>query len=133
MSNQSLMAQLSQKNPFDAMILGNGGDPKPVLHNALLMLRNDDRWEGVLAFNEFTRQVVTLKPAPWQEEAGAAWTDTDDSRTANWLQGERVLVHTSIAAEAVRTVAKDNPFHPVREYLSGLKWDGKPRLNTWLT
>lgn len=28
--------------------------------------------------------------------------------------------------------AKDNAFHPVREYLSGLEWDGTPRLDCWL-
>jgi len=29
--------------------------------------------------------------------------------------------------------ARRNSFHPVREYLDGLKWDGKKRIDTWLT
>jgi predicted P-loop ATPase len=29
-------------------------------------------------------------------------------------------------------VARDNGFHPVREYFEGLRWDGTPRLDTWL-
>jgi predicted P-loop ATPase len=29
-------------------------------------------------------------------------------------------------------VATENSVHPVREYLEGLTWDGKPRLETWL-
>jgi predicted P-loop ATPase len=28
--------------------------------------------------------------------------------------------------------ARRNSFHPVRNYLEGLKWDGVPRLDTWL-
>lgn len=33
---------------------------------------------------------------------------------------------------AIRLMAMQNAFDPVREYLDGLKWDGTPRLDTWL-
>ena len=32
----------------------------------------------------------------------------------------------------VRAAARRNRFHPVRNYLSGLRWDGLERLDTWL-
>ena len=35
--------------------------------------------------------------------------------------------------EAVQAVAYENRFHPVLEYLEGLKWDGTERLSGWLT
>lgn len=35
--------------------------------------------------------------------------------------------------EVLEKMCREGPFHPVREYLDGLpKWDGKPRLDTWL-
>ena len=37
-------------------------------------------------------------------------------------------VGANIAADAIMKVAADNPIHPVREYLDGREWDGKPRL-----
>jgi predicted P-loop ATPase len=34
--------------------------------------------------------------------------------------------------DAIHKCARDRAFHPIRDYLDGLKWDGKPRLRTWL-
>lgn len=34
---------------------------------------------------------------------------------------------------AVEKYGQDNAFHPVKDYLEPLEWDGKPRLNRWLT
>ena len=39
----------------------------------------------------------------------------------------------NIAAQAVQTVARDRSFHPVRQYLESLKWDGVERLDSWLS
>ncbi|QIA23649.1 virulence-associated E family protein [Mesorhizobium sp. AA22] len=35
--------------------------------------------------------------------------------------------------DAIRIMALENAFDPVREYLDGLKWDGQPRLDSWIT
>ena len=38
-----------------------------------------------------------------------------------------------VVMEAVKMTANHARYHPVRDYLDGLKWDGKPRIDTWLT
>ena len=109
------------------------GAIRPLLENVLLVLGNESVWAGVLTYNEFSLTAVTGRPAPWpQSRAGAVWTDFDDSQLAAWLQRYGVLVNSRIAAEAAQTIAQMNPFHPVRDYLKSLAWDGKQRVNTWL-
>jgi predicted P-loop ATPase len=109
-----------------------GGSPRPNLNSALAMLRTSPEWKGVLAFNEFSLHVTSKKPAPWQTAAGNDWGDYDDSRATEWLQQHDVNVNTPVTAEAVQTLAKQNSFHPVRQYLSGLQWDRTSRLDSWL-
>src|SRR4029077_238989 len=43
------------------------------------------------------------------------------------------LIPRNVVAEAIETVARDNAYHPIRDWLDGLTWDGTPRLDTWLT
>jgi predicted P-loop ATPase len=67
----------------------------------------------------------TFKPRPL--------TDIDVLAVQDWLQwhGFRRL-GTETAQRAINKCARDNSYHPVRNYLNGLKWDGKSRLGTWL-
>jgi predicted P-loop ATPase len=43
------------------------------------------------------------------------------------------MVSVEIAGLAVQTVAKGNCYHPVRNYLNSLTWDGTSRLDGWLS
>lgn len=88
---------------------------------------------GVIAFNEFSNDVVKLKPSPWGTPAGA-WAEVDDLLMGEWLVREHWLpsMPRGTLEEAVRMVAYRHRYHPVREYLQALTWDGVPRLATWL-
>jgi predicted P-loop ATPase len=114
------------------MVTGDG-KPRALLANAITALQYAPEWEGVLGFNEFSLGVVMLKSAPWGGKAATAWTDQEDRLTADWLQHQGILVGVEIAGQAVQTVARQREFHPVREYLDSLKWDGTSRIDGWLS
>jgi len=60
----------------------------------------------------------------------------DDVRNRLWLEMDSRF-HFRPSLEFFEIVLKNyadgNQVHPVREYLSTLKWDGVPRIDTWLT
>lgn len=98
-------------------------------------LQHAPEWAGVLRYNAFSHVTELEKPSPWDKAKDwqpRPWSDTDDIKLAVWLQRHKVGVGTSIAAEAVQVASYDRQYHPVRDYLNSLKWDGKPRLPTWL-
>ncbi|MBY0474200.1 MAG: hypothetical protein K2Q13_03950 [Nitrosomonas sp.] len=97
------------------------------------ILSTDDRWSGVLAFNEFSYVVSKLKPPPYETGRVGEWDDTDDVQTSMWLTREYGFAPKPLQIrEAAEALAHANGFHPVRDYLRSLKWDGVPRADDWI-
>ena len=116
-----------------------GGNVRRTLANVATILARDDRWRGVIAFDAFGEEVVTLRPPPTRpSDAPAvqhvgAWTDEDSIRTATWLAAEfNIDPPTTMVDQAVATVARRAETHPVRDYLRSLSWDGTARLDRML-
>jgi predicted P-loop ATPase len=106
----------------------------PVLDNAVSILVNDERWQGVIAYDEFAGVVRKLKAPPMERAETGEWMDIDDARLEHWLAevyGMRRLPADALQ-KAVLLAADANRFHDVRAYLEGLTWDGTPRLMSWL-
>lgn len=112
------------------LIEGKNG-PLGHLENVLVALRGAPEWRGVLGYDEFAREVVALKPTPFGKTG--SWDDQSDGLTAAWCQRRGIKTTTKTAFEAVEIVSRELPFHPVRDFLNGLVWDRKKRLDKWLT
>src|SRR5208283_1796149 len=115
----------------EGMILSASGAPRPLVANAITALHHQ-KWEGVIALDEFSLTIVTKKETPWGKPVGEKWVDVDDIRVANWLQHQYICVNPQSAHDAVQSMAEENRFHPVRDYLKSIKWDGEPRVERWL-
>ena len=105
-----------------ALLFSRTKQPKPLLANALIALRNAPEWQGVLAYDEFALVTMQLKPPPWLKHEDKwtprHWTDRDDALTANWLQHQDICITVNVAATAAETVAKETAF--IRsDYLTG--------------
>jgi predicted P-loop ATPase len=117
----------------DDLILDKTGKIQPILANLVLILTHAPKWKGVLAFNEFAAGVIIRARPPWGEEKpDTPWTDHHESLARIWFQKEQINPSACDVGRAVQAAAKQNPFHPVRQHFDALRWDGVPRLETWL-
>jgi predicted P-loop ATPase len=111
------------------------GKPIPNLANALIVLRQDKSFAAMFAYDEMLAAALLLKPLAH----GASFkprplTDVDAGLVQERVQ-KLALVRLSkdTIHQALDIVAHENMFHPVRDYLGSVQWDGRPRLEGWLT
>ena len=120
----------------EGYLLNAQGNRPPILPNLLVGLRTTETLKGAFAFDQFNLRVTVTKPvATWLDarDVPKHLEDPDETPINNILQRQGLLaIHKRTLHDAIVEVAMENRFHPVRDYLDGLKWDGKPRVKTWL-
>lgn len=123
----------SEPDWTEELILDKEGKIVANVANLVLMLRHAQKWKGVLGFNEFAVSVVIRKRPPWGKEApDAPWIDDHETQARVWFQRNGVSPTAGDVGKAVQRAARDNSFHPVRDYFELLVWDKVPRLENWL-
>ncbi len=111
------------------------GNVEGTLHNLVLIYENDPRLTGLWWLNESSNQIELTREAPWPGGSQSEFVDADSYELAAWLQNPSTY-HAKCSDEAVLkaviAVARRYRRHPIREYLTRLKWDGKPRVESML-
>jgi hypothetical protein len=92
-------------------------------------------WRGAIQLNLFTQTVEVCTPFPPRpgQTLGAyrALADPEDILEMMMVVQENGFPNAgkNIIRDALIVVATRRPFHPVREWLDSLEWDGRHRLN----
>ena len=109
------------------------GQIKSNAHNVKLVLNKDPNIAGKVWVDLFEQRVIVSDDLPWREkDRGATWADADDAGLRNYLSEVYGITGRSIILDAFTEVAERQARHPVRDYLSGLTWDGVKRVDTLL-
>lgn len=108
------------------------GAVKATLANLQLILDGADEFRGLLRMDRFCHRIVRTRAAPWASPA-EDWQAVDRTLLRAWLarRGLGEYAHKDLS-DACISVAEAAAFHPVQDYLSGLTWDGQPRVALWL-
>lgn len=109
------------------------GDVKASAGNLALIIENDPQLIGLFALDEFSNRVVLRRDPPWTGSKREEFADADAFELAAWLSAlgrYRLQAKSAAVAEAVEAIARRHKFHPVREYLEALRWDGVPRARS---
>jgi predicted P-loop ATPase len=104
----------------------------PIVSNAISILQNHPEWVGVLGFDTFTNAISIRGTCPIERES-EEWTDNDDTNVQAWFETNcQFFPSIGVVEAAVISAAKANRFDSAVDYIRSLKWDGRPRIETWL-
>ena len=95
--------------------------------NIILILENDPALKGHIVHDLFAGYDGVVGGLPWNKNA-VQWTDQDDANLRVWLEKHYGLTGKEKIADALTAVLTNHSYHPIRDYLNGLTWDGVPRL-----
>lgn len=102
--------------------------PRPTMRNTMRATR---RLGISCEFNDFSNRKV-LGGHALQEYAGEL-TDNVCARLRHLIIEEfKFDPGKNNTGDAANTLCLENTFHPIREYLDGLNWDGEPRIDRFL-
>ena len=105
------------------------GGVRNSIHNCLTVFQYDPVLSGAVAKNLLTERIDLLKPIGKKRRTGSkAMTDTDMKYIRLYLEDTYGLTSEKKIADAADLAADANSYHPIRDYLSGLVWDGKERI-----
>ena len=112
------------------LTVNSQGAPEKSMQNLRTALEHDPRLRERLRLNLFSGRIDLTGAAPWQRPGDStAWSDEDLAQLRIYLEPFFGKVAKQDLIDAVAAVASNQAYHPVRDYLNGLHWDGTARLD----
>ena len=105
---------------------------EPTPENIRLIMENDPNLKDLFGQDLFAKRIRLKRKPFWRTKDNSEyWNDADDAELRLYLGSSRYGINArNTIYDVFSSIASRQAFHPVRDYLDGLEWDGVPRLET---
>jgi predicted P-loop ATPase len=104
------------------------GGVRNSIKNCLTVFQHDPLLSGAIAYNLLTDRTDIVKPIGYDRSPSSSMTDTDMKYIRLYLEENYDLTSEKKIIDAADLAAHQNSYHPVRDYLNSLAWDGTERI-----
>ena len=109
-----------------SLITDGNGKPKNIIENYYRILVYDSHFEGI-RFNEMTESAEN-----YDGSKISLWKDSDDAEAKSYIEEKYDIYSVKKYEDAFRLLLEERSYHPIKERLRLLQWDGKPRICNFL-
>ena len=103
------------------------GNVTQIIENCEMVVHEDELLNGAVRVNKLTGRLEIQKNMGWSR-AGPTVNDNDMNNILSYMARNYDLRADKLCWRAVTTAAHENSFHPIRDYLERLEWDGTERI-----
>ena len=122
----------SEKSLDEMLEKNMNGTYKSSNQNYQLIMKHNDLLKESVRFNELKGQMDVVKDMPWKRfEIAFSQNDLDNIITQ--IEIQYGINNEKMIERAIRVISKENSYHPIRDELNSLVWDGENRLSHVLT
>lgn len=104
-----------------------GKNPQLTIENFLSILENDPLLKDYLLYNELSNAPECISSGEIRR-----WKDEDDSWLRGYIEQNYCIYSPQKLDDALRVRFNQRRYHPVREKIQSITWDGKPRIKRFL-
>lgn len=102
-------------------------------NNLSIIFAEDPHLKGKFRENLFDQKRYVWDTLPWREiDSPEPMKNVDYSGVRNYIERRFGIIGNIKIEDALALEFEKNSFHPVRDYLNGLEWDGQNRVDTLL-
>jgi len=117
----------------DSLELDTKGEFINSAYNISTIISNDNLLKDRFRYNSFNNKRYVFDSLPWREILEPEpIKDVDYSGMRNYIECIYGIVSTLKVDDSIALEFNKQSFHPVREYLNSLSWDGIERIDTLL-
>ena len=101
--------------------------------NLNIIFAMDPNLKGLFNYNTFDSKRYILRSAPWRDITEMEpMRNVDYSGVRNYIETTYGICSAHKIEDSLALEIERNAIHPIRDYLTGLKWDGRDRISTTL-
>lgn len=104
------------------------GNVKQSYENCMTVFYRDPLLSNAIKKNELTGRMDIVKCLGWKRNSSSI-TDTDVFQIQRYLEKNYQLTSEKIINKSLHIIASENSYHPIRDKLKTLQWDGVKRID----
>lgn len=109
---------------LESLEMDKKGGYKSSIKNLCTILNNDVHLKDTICFDEFLDCIMKSRDV--------AWNDYDDALLRHYIEKTYDIYTPVKTDDAITSVAKSRSYHPIRDYINNLRWDGVNRVDSLL-
>lgn len=115
-----------KRNQRIPLAMDGKGNPMQTIDNFLLIMRGDDFYKQV-KYNLLINAPVIIT-----DDGFKRWNDADEAASKHYIEKKYYLCNKEKHEDAFKMLCAERSYHPIRDIIDAVKWDGTERIATLL-